>query len=155
MDFLSQEEIAVYQGVFEIFDTDKSGAITLEKLKAGMSGLKLHPKDSELREMFKEADKNKTGSIDFRAFVDVMTRKMGNLDSEKDILKHFNTFDKADVGEISSDELRRGLTSMGDRLSEKEFRTVLDSAEIDGMFDYHKFTKMMVGSKREESEDDE
>jgi Ca2+-binding EF-hand superfamily protein len=115
----------------------------------------MHPKDSEIRDMIKEADKTKSGSIDFRAFVDVITKKIGKLDSEAEILKAFNTFDKQDHGEISVDELRRALCSMGDALSDKDFREVVRVAgDNDGTVDYAKFTKVMVGS-RKSAEDEE
>jgi len=35
-EFLSQEQIAEYQGVFELFDKEKRGTIDFEALKAGM-----------------------------------------------------------------------------------------------------------------------
>jgi Ca2+-binding EF-hand superfamily protein len=34
----------------------------------------MHPKDSEIRNMIKEADVSKTGTIDFTEFVGVLTR---------------------------------------------------------------------------------
>ena len=35
-EFLSQEQIAEYQGVFELFDKEKRGTLDFDALKAGM-----------------------------------------------------------------------------------------------------------------------
>ena len=83
-------------------------------------GIEMHPKDSDIRDMIKDADKTKTGVIDFRAFVDVIVAKMSKMDSEAEITKAFNTFDKKDTGSLTVDELRRALTTMGDKLPDKD-----------------------------------
>ncbi len=80
----------------------------------------MHPKDQEIRQMIKEADVTKTGSIDFTEFVGVLTRKVGKMDSEAEILRAFNTFDPKDTGEIKAEELRRVLGTVADKLSDKE-----------------------------------
>merc|ERR1712093_810601 len=84
MEFLSQEQIAEYQGVFELFDKEKRGTIDFDALKAGMLAMRMHPKDSDIRQMIKEADVSKTGSIDFTEFVGVLTRKVGKILARRD-----------------------------------------------------------------------
>ncbi|KAL6050879.1 calcium-dependent protein kinase [Balamuthia mandrillaris] len=148
MEFLSQEEIAKYQGVFDLLDKDKKGALDEEAIKAGMIALRLHPKDAEVRQMIKEADTSKTGRIDFTAFVNCLAGRMAKLDSEEDIIKAFNTFDRQDLGEIPSEELRKHLTTLGSKLSEKEIREVLKfGADEEGNFNYEKFTAVMLGKQ--------
>jgi len=80
----------------------------------------MHPKDSDVRQMIKEADVSKTGSIDFTEFVGVLTRKVGKMDTADEILKAFNTFDRQDRGEIRVEDLKKALMTIGDKLSEKE-----------------------------------
>eukprot|EP01087_Luapelamoeba_hula_P007206 TRINITY_DN174_c0_g1_i1.p1 TRINITY_DN174_c0_g1~~TRINITY_DN174_c0_g1_i1.p1 ORF type:complete len:154 (+),score=39.40 TRINITY_DN174_c0_g1_i1:105-566(+) len=146
MEFLSQEQIAELQGVFDLFDKQKRGTLDFESLKAGMIAMRMHPKDSDIHQMIKEADVSKTGSIDFTEFVSVLTRKLGKMDSEDEILRAFNTFDRNDKGVIPADELRRNLTTLGDKLSEAEIRAVLkEGSDEEGKFDYEKFVKIMTG----------
>eukprot|EP00005_Dracoamoeba_jomungandri_P004044 CAMPEP_0174250552 /NCGR_PEP_ID=MMETSP0439-20130205/693_1 /TAXON_ID=0 /ORGANISM="Stereomyxa ramosa, Strain Chinc5" /LENGTH=154 /DNA_ID=CAMNT_0015330665 /DNA_START=21 /DNA_END=485 /DNA_ORIENTATION=+ len=150
MDFLSQEQLAEYQGVFALFDKEGRGVITFEDIKAGMIAMKMHPKDSDIRKMMKEADASKTGSIDFTEFAAVLTNKLGKLDSEDEILRAFNTFDRQDIGLIPREELRTALTTLGNKLSEKEIRDILkEGTDEEGMFDYEKFVQVMVGKRKE------
>ena len=112
----------------------------------------MHPKDSDIRQMIKEADVSKTGSIDFTEFVGVLTRKVGKMDSQDEILRAFNTFDRQDRGEIAVDELKRALMTIGDKLSEKEVREVLkEASDEEGMFNYEKFVQIMVGKRQSAS----
>lgn len=109
----------------------------------------MHPKDSDIRQMIKEADVSKTGSIDFTEFVGVLTRKVGKMDSPDEILRAFNTFDRQDRGEIAVDDLKRALMNIGDKLSEKEVREVLkEASDEEGMFNYEKFVQIMVGKRQ-------
>lgn len=84
---LTQEQIAQYRQVFDLFDKDHTGEyctgssakcqiadqkplcslgdITAEELGEVMKGLGLNPSDSELHDLIAEADVNKDGSIDF------------------------------------------------------------------------------------------
>jgi len=149
MEFLSQEQIAEYQGVFELFDKEKRGTIDFEALKAGMLAMRMHPKDSDVRQMIKEADVSKTGSIDFTEFVGVLTRKVGKMDTADEILKAFNTFDRQDRGEIRVEDLKKALMTIGDKLSEKEMREVLkEGADEEGNFNYEKFVQVLVGKRQ-------
>jgi len=138
--------LAEYQGVFQLFDKNKRGIIDYDSLRDGMIAMRLHPKDSEVRQMIKEADASKTGSIDFHGFVGALTRKLSKLDREEEILKAFNTFDRNDKGVIPAEQLRIALTTLGDKLADKEVREVLALATgSDGNFDYERFVKIMVG----------
>ena len=130
----------------------------------------LHPKDQDVRNMIKEADTSKTGTIDFKGFVDCLTNKLMKMDNEDEILKAFNTFDRNDKGVIPADELRKQLTTLGDKLTEKEVSSLIietsrsgvfnsflsffllqirevlkEGSDADGNFDYEKFVKIMTG----------
>merc|ERR1712093_123539 len=123
------EQIAEYQGVFELFDKEKRGTIDFDALKAGMLAMRMHPKDSDIRQMIKEADVSKTGSIDFTEFVGVLTRKVGKMDSPDEILRAFNTFDRQDRGEIAVDDLK-------------------EASDEEGMFNYEAFVQIMAGKRQ-------
>jgi len=145
-EFISADQKAEYRGVFDLFDKQKKGSIDFDSLKAGMIAMRLHPKDDEVRAMIKEANVTGNGKIDFAEFCGVMTRKLGKMDREQDILKAFNTFDRNDRGFIASEELRKALTTLGDKLSDKEVRAVLaEGSNEEGHFDYESFVRKMVG----------
>ncbi|WRX13100.1 Protein kinase domain - like 10 [Theobroma cacao] len=71
---LSEEEIAGLKEMFKMIDTDNSGQITFEELKAGLKRVGANLKESEIYDLMK-AD----GRIDYNEFVAMMQK--GNLAS--------------------------------------------------------------------------
>eukprot|EP01069_Polyplicarium_translucidae_P001504 Polyplicarium_translucidae@DN1690_c0_g1_i2.p3 len=63
------------QKIFNLFDDDKSGTITLKNLKRVARELGESMTDEELREMIERADGNGDGEISFDDFYAIMTKK--------------------------------------------------------------------------------
>mmetsp|Transcript_20505 Transcript_20505/g.49802 ORF Transcript_20505/g.49802 Transcript_20505/m.49802 type:complete len:166 (+) Transcript_20505:53-550(+) len=61
--------------IFNLFDDDKSGVISLKNLKRVAKELGETMTDEELREMIERADSNGTGEITFEDFYTIMTKK--------------------------------------------------------------------------------
>ena len=57
--------------------------------------------------MISDLDKNKSGSIDFEEFLDMMTARMSDKDTREDISKVFRLFDDDTSGSITLRNLRR------------------------------------------------
>jgi len=68
----SKEDI---QKVFNLFDDDKTGYISLQNLKRVAKDLGETMSDSELLEMIERADSDKDGLINLDEFYSIMTRK--------------------------------------------------------------------------------
>merc|ERR1712139_403912 len=87
----------------DLFDTDGSGTIDARELKVAMRALGFQVKKSEVRKMISDIDKDDSGTIDFEEFLQMMTAKMSEKDSNEDIIKVFNLFDQDKKGENFSD----------------------------------------------------
>ena len=85
-----------------------------------MKSLGMEVSRSEVSQMIEDVDPRGTGSIDFSDFVSVIARKMKNTDKEEVILNAFATFDEKNTGYISVSELREILSTLGDKLTDKE-----------------------------------
>lgn len=68
----SREDV---QKVFNLFDDDKTGFISIQNLKRVAKDLGETMSDAELLEMIERADSDKDGQIDFEDFYNIMTRK--------------------------------------------------------------------------------
>ncbi|KAJ6904378.1 calcium-dependent protein kinase 26 [Populus alba x Populus x berolinensis] len=66
---LSEEEIAGLKEMFMAMDTDNSGAITFDELKAGLRRYGSTLKDTEIRDLMDAADVDNSGTIDYKEFV--------------------------------------------------------------------------------------
>ncbi|KAJ6956792.1 calcium-dependent protein kinase 26 [Populus alba x Populus x berolinensis] len=65
---LSEEEIAGLKEMFMAMDTDNSGAITFDELKAGLRRYGSTLKDTEIRDLMDAADVDNSGTIDYKEF---------------------------------------------------------------------------------------
>lgn len=62
--------------MFNLFDTDQSGAIDEKELRDAMKALGFEASKPEVAKMIAEIDKDGSGTIDFDEFVDMMKKRM-------------------------------------------------------------------------------
>ena len=67
------------------------GTIDIKELKVAMCALRFVPKE-EISKMIVEMDKDSSGTVDFPNILNMMTSKMGEKDSRKEIQKAFRFF---------------------------------------------------------------
>ncbi|XP_006655639.3 calcium-dependent protein kinase 15 [Oryza brachyantha] len=146
---LSEEEIVGLKEMFKSLDTDNSGTITLEELRAGLPKLGTKISESELRQLMEAADVDGNGSIDYVEFISA-TMHMNRLEKEDHIYKAFEYFDKDHSGFITVDELEEALKKydMGDEATIKEIIAEVDT-DHDGRIDYQEFVAMMKNNSPE------
>lgn len=140
---LSEEEIAGLREMFKSMDTDNSGAITFDELKAGLKRFGSTLKDTEIRDLMDAADVDNSGTIDYGEFV-AATMHLNKLDREEHLVSAFRYFDKDNSGYITVDELQQACTdhNMTDFLVEDIIREV--DQDNDGRIDYGEFVAMMT-----------
>uniref|UniRef100_A0A0E0GTD5 non-specific serine/threonine protein kinase n=1 Tax=Oryza nivara TaxID=4536 RepID=A0A0E0GTD5_ORYNI len=146
---LSEEEIVGLKEMFKSLDTDNSGTITLEELRAGLPKLGTKISESELMQLMEAADVDGNGSIDYVEFISA-TMHMNRLEKEDHIYKAFEYFDKDHSGFITVDELEEALTKydMGDEATIKEIIAEVDT-DHDGRINYQEFVAMMKNNSPE------
>lgn len=140
---LSEEEIQGLRQMFNNMDTDRSGTITYEELKTGLSRLGSKLSEQEIRELMEAADVDRSGTIDYIEFI-TATMHRHRLEKEDHLFKAFQHFDKDGSGFITRDELRHAMTKygMGDEATIDE---VINDVDIDkdGRINYEEFVTMM------------
>ena len=117
---LNEDEIEEIKEAFDLFDTDGSGTIDPKELRAAMQSLGFEAKNQTIFQMISDLDKNKSGSIDFEEFLDMMTARMSDKDSREDIAKVFRLFDDDTSGSISLRNLRRVAKELGETMTDEE-----------------------------------
>ncbi|XP_062081513.1 calcium-dependent protein kinase 26 [Humulus lupulus] len=139
---LSEEEIAGLREMFTAMDTDSSGAITFDELKAGLRRYGSTMKDTEIRDLMEAADVDNSGTIDYGEFI-AATVHLNKLEREEHLLAAFQYFDKDGSGYITVDELQQACTehNMTDVFLEDVIREV--DQDNDGRIDYGEFVAMM------------
>lgn len=139
---LSEEEIAGLREMFKAMDTDNSGAITFDELKAGLRKYGSTLKDTEIRDLMDAADVDNSGTIDYGEFV-AATIHLNKLEREEHVMAAFRYFDKDGSGYITVDELQQACAehNMTDVFLEDIIREV--DQDNDGRIDYGEFVAMM------------
>uniref|UniRef100_A0A7N0T924 non-specific serine/threonine protein kinase n=1 Tax=Kalanchoe fedtschenkoi TaxID=63787 RepID=A0A7N0T924_KALFE len=139
---LSEVEIAGLKEMFKAMDTDNSGAITFDELKAGLRRYGSNMKDMEIRALMDAADIDNSGTIDYGEFI-AATIHLNKLEREEHLIAAFQYFDKDGSGYITVDELQQACTehNMTDVLLEDIINEV--DQDNDGRIDYGEFVAMM------------
>merc|ERR1719240_1459074 len=108
-----------------------------------------NPTEEELAALMEEVDKDKSGTVEFEEFVDLMSRTNKTHEQmEEEIKNAFLTFDADGSGYITREELIETLTTMGDPVDEETINGMINEADLDGdgKIDYKEFTKIMLES---------
>ncbi|CAL9040804.1 calcium-dependent protein kinase 15-like [Musa acuminata AAA Group] len=143
---LSEDEIMGLKEMFKSIDTDNSGTITYEELKAGLpklGNLGIKISESEVRQLMEAADVDGNGSIDYIEFI-TATMHMNRMEKEDHLYRAFEYFDEDKSGYITVEELEQALKkyNMGDEKTIKEIITEVDT-DRDGRINYDEFATMM------------
>merc|ERR1712006_65788 len=147
MEFSDQDK-ADFRKNFNLFDKKRTGAIPIADMGTVLRSLGQNPTEAELAALVEEVDKDKSGTIEFEEFVDLMARTNKTQDQMEEIKNAFLTFDADGSGFIDREELVNVLTTMGDPVDEETINGMIAEADLDGdgKINYAEFTKIMLES---------
>ncbi|KAL7208884.1 hypothetical protein ACSBR1_030590 [Camellia fascicularis] len=109
---LSEEEIGGLKQLFKMIDTNNSGTITFEKLKAGLKRVGSELMESEIKALTNAADVDNSGTIDYGEFI-AATLHINKMEREEHLIVAFSFFDKDGSGYITIDELQQACRDFG------------------------------------------
>ncbi|XP_052202354.1 calcium-dependent protein kinase 11-like isoform X1 [Diospyros lotus] len=139
---LSEEEIGGLKQLFKMIDTDNSGTITFEELKAGLKRVGSNLMESEIKDLMNAADIDNSGTIDYGEFI-AATLHLNKIEREENLVAAFSFFDKDASGYITIDELQLACRDFG--LSDVHLDDMIKEIDQDndGRIDYGEFATMM------------
>ncbi|CAN6458116.1 unnamed protein product [Victoria cruziana] len=139
---LSEEEIAGLKEMFNMIDTDNSGSITFEELKAGLKRVGANLMESEIYALMEAADIDNSGTIDYGEFI-AATLHLNKAQREDHLVAAFAYFDKDGSGYITQDELQQVCEEFGIEDARLEEMIHEVDQDNDGRIDYNEFVAMM------------
>jgi calmodulin len=133
--------------VFDMFDKDKDGLISINKLGDIMRILGAAPSKIELDNLIYNLESNNNNLISFDNFLILLKNKLENQYSEEDIINEFRKLDKNGNGKISESDLRNLMSKYENPLSNEEIEEIIKEANVDSNneIDYINFTKILLG----------
>ncbi|KAJ0025622.1 hypothetical protein Pint_07726 [Pistacia integerrima] len=139
---LSEEEIGGLKELFKMIDTDNSGTITLEELKAGLKRVGSQLMESEIKTLMEAADIDNNGTLEYGEFI-AATLHLNKMEREENLVAAFSFFDKDGSGYITVDELQQACKEFG--LGDVHLDEIVKEIDQDndGRIDYAEFAAMM------------
>ncbi|XP_009408515.2 calcium-dependent protein kinase 10-like [Musa acuminata AAA Group] len=141
-EHLSEDEIAGLKEMFKMIDTDNSGHITFEELKAGFERVGACLKESEVYALMQAADVDNNGTIDYGEFI-AATLHLNKIEREDHLFAAFSYFDKDGSGYITQDELQQACEELGVEAVHLDDMIKEVDQNNDGRVDYNEFVAMM------------
>merc|ERR1712146_800432 len=86
---VSQDEVQEVKDAFDLFDTDGSGAVSVQELIDAMVSLGIDQKNEAVFNMIKEVDTDGSGELEFQEFLDMMCARLTDKTPRSEIEKVF------------------------------------------------------------------
>ena len=131
-DFLPDHHLAELREAFNLFDTERRGAIDARELKAAMRALGFETKKEEVRRLLASIGRDPSSSVGFEDFCELLAPRMSEKGSREDVMKIFKLFDEDNRGVITFKALKRVAQELGENINDEELQEMLDEADRDG-----------------------
>ncbi|CAD8155826.1 unnamed protein product (macronuclear) [Paramecium tetraurelia] len=129
---LTDDQKQEIKEAFDLFDTDRSGAIDCHEIKVILRALGFEVKKQEVQALMKEYDRDETGRIEYSDYIELMTRKYCERDPQDEIFRAFKLFDDDNSGKITLRKLKKVSKELGESLSDQELQAMIDEFDKDG-----------------------
>lgn len=143
---LTDEQRQEIKEAFELFDTDKDGAIDYHELKVAMRALGFDLKKAEVLKLLRDHDKTNSGLLEWDDFNRIMSERIAARDPMDEIRKAFALFDDDATGKISLRNLKRVAKELGETLDDDELQAMIDEFDLDqdGEINENEFIQIMM-----------
>ncbi len=140
---LSENQEMEMKNIFSKYSS--GGSIGSSEIAKACRAGGLNPTEADLALWKGEAKRG----LDLNGFVKFMGTKFDETnDSVDEIIESFQSFDTQGTGRITVKELKAILTTMGEKLSDKEFNVLLDECDVeDGAISYLQLSHMLYGAE--------
>ncbi|KAN0065753.1 Calcium-binding component of the spindle pole body (SPB) half-bridge [Thecaphora frezii] len=143
---LTDEQRQEIKEAFELFDTDKDGAIDYHELKVAMRALGFDLKKAEVLKLLRDHDKTGANVIEWEDFNRIMSERIASRDPMDEIRRAFALFDDDGTGKISLRNLKRVAKELGENLDDDELQAMIDEFDLDqdGEINEQEFIQIMM-----------
>ena len=109
-----------------------------------MRALGFETKKEEMHRIIQEIDADGSGEIEFPEFMQMMTGKMGAVDTYAEIMKLFEKFDTHSKGYIDFSDVKSIAKQLGENKSVEDLQNMIFQARTDGRVSPDQFFKILT-----------
>ena len=126
------DDVKLIKEAFDLFDGDKSGKIDTAELKEALTTIRLPTGADTLDKIMKDLDADKSGTVDFDEFINLLSAKAAVGDSREDLKKVFELFTAGKSKVITIETLRGIAKELSDlNMTESEMKEMILRADSD------------------------
>ncbi len=127
---LTEKEVLDIKQAFDLFDANHNGTMSKKELKSAIDALGMDIQGNTFNALLAEIDKDDSGEIDFKEFLEMMTSQLSDDVSRKDCDYVYYLFCGEKDG-FDYDDLKKVATDLNIRVSDEEIQNMIKRADLD------------------------
>ena len=140
----SKEELYSIEKAFKLF-ADRNGMINLNNMVIAMKELKFDENEPVIYDLMAELESENQGSLSYDDFVDRLTEKLQDRESQKATERVFDLFVEDPKGTITFEVLKKVAVETGDNTSDEDLKRLIKSGASNGNdIPYEEFHSIMT-----------
>ena len=116
----AEESIDILKSKFNKADKNKDGLISFQELGTLMNKCKFECSEAELQDYVNDVDINEEGLLDWNAFISIVEKYQEEKDSQQELDKVFDIFNKNKTGLISPKDVLEIFRKIDETIKEEE-----------------------------------
>ena len=140
----NKEELHSIEKAFKLF-ADKNGSMNLNNMLIAMKELKFDESEPVIYDLISELESENKVGLTYDDFVDKLTEKLRDRESEKCTERVFNLFTEDPKGAVTFEVLKKVAEETGDNSTDDDLNRLIKSGANDGnAIPYDEFHSIMV-----------
>ena len=139
--------LAQYRDAFKLFDKNEDGVIDFNEFQEVTKSIGMESKPESIKLIIDTIGSD--NKVTFNQFLDVMTGRMKNMDTKKDVLRAFQVFDEKKDGTVRAGQLKHLLRTFYSVMTVAECDALINEASPDaeGNIKYEPFVEKLFSLK--------
>ena len=140
----NKTELHSIEKAFNLF-ADRNGMMNLNNMVIAMKELKFDENEPVIYDIIAELESENKASLSYEDFVDKLTEKLQDRDSQKATERVFDLFTEDPKGTVTYEVLKKVHQEIGEEASEEDLRRLIKSGASNGTdIPYEEFHSIMV-----------
>ena len=140
----NKEELHSIEKAFNLF-ADRNGMMNLNNMVIAMKELKFDESEPVIYDIISELESENKASLSYDDFVDKLTEKLQDRDSQKATERVFDLFTEDPKGTVTYEVLKKVHQEIGEEASEDDLKRLIKSGASNGTdIPYEEFHSIMV-----------